>query len=83
MDETLADMEACNQRSNQLTNELDIKTREVEKLRTYKQMARQADIQEDNLRSALEDMKQELAVSRKAELSLDSKYKKLKSKYGT
>lgn len=81
LDETLADMEACNQRSNQLTNELDIKTREVEKLRTYKQMARQADIQEDNLRSALEDMKQELAVSRKAELSLDSKYKKLKSKY--
>lgn len=29
----------------------------------------------------LEDVKQELAVSRKAELTLESKYKKLRAKY--
>lgn len=45
-------------------------------------MARQADIREDNLMSALEDVKQELAASRKSELLLESKYKKLKLKYG-
>lgn len=35
-----------------------------------------------NLSSKLEDIKQELAVSRKTELTLESKYKKLKTKYG-
>jgi hypothetical protein len=45
-------------------------------------MARQADIREDTLRAKLEDIKQELAISRKAELTLESKYKKLKTKYG-
>ncbi|KAI9250274.1 hypothetical protein BY458DRAFT_493915 [Sporodiniella umbellata] len=78
LDETLTDMETCNQRSNKLFNELSIRTREVEKLQACKSMASQG---EDELRSALEDAEQELADSRKAELSLESKYKKLKTKY--
>lgn len=82
LDETQLEAESCNQRSNQLINELNIKTKEVEKLRACKLMARQADIREDNLMSALEDVKQELAASRKSELLLESKYKKLKLKYG-
>ncbi|KAG0860142.1 hypothetical protein G6F16_005906 [Rhizopus arrhizus] len=81
LDETQLEAESCNQRSNQLINELNIKTKEVEKLRACKLMARQADIREDNLMSALEDVKQELAASRKSELLLESKYKKLKLKY--
>ncbi|RCH83199.1 hypothetical protein CU097_005835, partial [Rhizopus azygosporus] len=79
LDDTLLDVESYHQRINQLTSELDSKTREIDKLK--KLMAHQADAREDHLRFALEDMKQELANSKKAELCLESKYKKLKEKY--
>ncbi|KAI8087410.1 hypothetical protein BDF21DRAFT_335525 [Thamnidium elegans] len=82
LDETAVDLENSNHRCLQLGSELKSKINEVEKLRIFKFMARQADIREDTLRAKLEDIKQELAVSRKTELTLESKYKKLKTKYG-
>lgn len=80
LDDTLLDVESYHQRISQLTSELDSKTREIDKLK--KLMAHQAGAREDHLRFALEDMKQELANSKKAEVCLESKYKKLKEKYG-
>ncbi|KAG2193193.1 hypothetical protein INT46_011274 [Mucor plumbeus] len=81
LDETTSDLDICNTRCLQLGAELKLKNNEVEKLRIFKFMARQADIREDTLRAKLEDVKQELALSRKAELTLESKHKKLKAKY--
>ncbi|KAI7888099.1 uncharacterized protein EV154DRAFT_605078 [Mucor mucedo] len=81
LDETAVDLETSNHRCLQLGSELKSKIQELEKLRIFKFMARQADIREDTLRAKLEDIKQELAVSRKTELTLESKYKKLKTKY--
>ncbi|KAL7314050.1 hypothetical protein PS15m_007708 [Mucor circinelloides] len=81
LDETTSDLDICNSRCLQLGSELKSKNNEVEKLRIFKFMARQADIREDTLRAKLEDVKQELAVSRKAELTLESKHKKLRTKY--
>ncbi|CEP08056.1 hypothetical protein [Parasitella parasitica] len=81
LDETTSDLDLCNSRCLQLGSELKSKNNEVEKLRIFKFMARQADIREDTLRAKLEDVKQELAVSRKAELTLESKHKKLRTKY--
>ncbi|OAD08200.1 hypothetical protein MUCCIDRAFT_182376 [Mucor lusitanicus CBS 277.49] len=81
LDETTSDLDICNNRCLQLGSELKQRNNEVEKLRIFKFMARQADIREDTLRAKLEDVKQELAVSRKAELTLESKHKKLRTKY--
>lgn len=81
LEETAIDLETSNQRCLQLGSELKAKIQEVEKLRIFKFMARQADIREDSLRAKLEDIKQELAISRKTELTFESKYKKLKTKY--
>ncbi|KAG1468927.1 hypothetical protein G6F56_003554 [Rhizopus delemar] len=44
-------------------------------------MADEADLREENLRSEMEEVKQELAASKKAEHAMESKYKKLMSKY--
>ncbi|ORY94188.1 hypothetical protein BCR43DRAFT_532171 [Syncephalastrum racemosum] len=82
LQETAADLEAANARCTHLTTELRARTMEVDKLRIFKFMVRQADIREENLRAKLEDAKQELAVSRKAELTLESKHKKFMAKYG-
>ncbi|KAI9250931.1 hypothetical protein BDA99DRAFT_522244 [Phascolomyces articulosus] len=81
--ETAADLEVANARCTQLMNELKAETMEVDKLRIFKFMVRQADVREENLRAKLEDTKQELAVSRKTELTLESKHRKLKSRYET
>ncbi|KAI7901710.1 uncharacterized protein BX663DRAFT_513762 [Cokeromyces recurvatus] len=83
LDETTLDLDTCNNRCLKLSAELKNYINEVEKLRVFKLMARQADIQEDILNSKLEDVKQELAISRRAELMLESKLRKLKSKYET
>ncbi|KAI8341061.1 hypothetical protein BC941DRAFT_346817 [Chlamydoabsidia padenii] len=80
--ETMIDLERATERSIEIGNELKNKTKEVEKLRIFKFMVRQADYREDMLRSQLEDTNQELAISRKNELMLESKYKKLKERYG-
>lgn len=108
MEEITQDFEKANERCVQIGNELKNKTKEVEKLRIFKFMVRQADYREDMLRSQvksilqrcvdvtltylsmncfvcnvqLEDTNQELAVSRKKELMLESKYKNLKTRYG-
>ncbi|KAI8146255.1 hypothetical protein BJV82DRAFT_410639 [Fennellomyces sp. T-0311] len=81
--ETAADLEVANARCAQLANELRAETMEVDKLRIFKFMVRQADVREENLRAKLEDTKQELAIARKTELTLDSKHRKLKSRYET
>ncbi|KAI9485132.1 hypothetical protein BDB00DRAFT_878005 [Zychaea mexicana] len=81
--ETAADLEVANARCAQLINELKAETMEVDKLRIFKFMVRQADVREENLRAKLEDTKQELAIARKAELTLESKHRKLKSRYET
>ncbi|KAI9315978.1 hypothetical protein BX666DRAFT_2046138 [Dichotomocladium elegans] len=80
--ETVADLEVANARCLQLSSDITAKTVEIDKLRIFKFMVRQADTREENLRAKLEDTKQELAISRKAELTLESKHKKLKSRYG-
>ncbi|KAI7859677.1 hypothetical protein BDC45DRAFT_553424 [Circinella umbellata] len=81
--ETAADLEVANARCTQLMNELRTETMEVDKLRIFKFMVRQADVREETLRAKLEDTKQELAISRKTELTLESKHRKLKSRYET
>ncbi|KAL0084084.1 hypothetical protein J3Q64DRAFT_1638815 [Phycomyces blakesleeanus] len=81
-DLTAADLETANARCLQLTTELQNRTVEIEKLRIFKFMVRQADAREETLRTKLEDSKQELALARKNELSLESKHKKLRAKYG-
>ncbi|KAF7722544.1 hypothetical protein EC973_002968 [Apophysomyces ossiformis] len=83
LEETATDLETANNRCIQLANELKLKTMEVEKLRIFKFMVRQADGREETLRAKLEDTKQELAVSRKNGLSCESKHKKLKARYET
>ncbi|CAO3597825.1 unnamed protein product [Absidia cylindrospora] len=83
LQETSLDFEKANERCIEIGNELKNKTKEVEKLRIFKFMVRQADYREDMLRSQLEDTNQELAISRKNELMLESKYKKLKARYET
>ncbi|KAI7863609.1 hypothetical protein BDF14DRAFT_1733729 [Spinellus fusiger] len=80
--ETVADLETVNAKCTQLTQDLDVKYSQVEKLQVFKLMVRQADIREETLRCKLEDMSQELAVSRKHELMLEAKQKKLLSKFG-
>ncbi|KAI8340188.1 hypothetical protein BC941DRAFT_349111 [Chlamydoabsidia padenii] len=82
LEETTLDLERANERCVEIGNELKNKTKEVEKLRIFKFMVRQADYREDMLRSQLEDTNQELAISRKKELMLESKYKNLKARYG-
>lgn len=47
----MIDLEASNDRCIQLGHELKSKISEVEKLRIFKFMARQADFREDNLRA--------------------------------
>lgn len=51
MDETAVDLETSNYRCLQLGSELKCKIHELEKLRIFKFMARQADIREDTLRA--------------------------------
>ncbi|KAI9486673.1 MAG: hypothetical protein EXX96DRAFT_472089 [Benjaminiella poitrasii] len=82
LDETTFDLDMCNNRCLELGAELKNSINEVEKLRVFKFMVRQADIREEVLKTKLEDTKQELAISRKAELTLESKHRKLKAKYG-
>ncbi|KAI7870711.1 hypothetical protein BDF14DRAFT_1768510 [Spinellus fusiger] len=83
VENTSADLDMANTRCLQLTEELKKKTLEIEKLRVVKFMMRQAETREETLRSKLEDTKQELASTRKNELGLESKHKKLRVKYGT
>ncbi|KAI9027139.1 hypothetical protein CLU79DRAFT_25229 [Phycomyces nitens] len=79
--ETMSDLEISNAKCAQLAKDLEMKCNEVEKLRVFKFMVRQSDIREESLRSKLEDMNQELAVTRKSELMLESKQKKLMIKF--
>lgn len=46
-------------------------------------MIHEADIREENLRLELEEVKQELMASKRAEHAMESKYKKLKLKLGS
>ncbi|KAI8973557.1 hypothetical protein BDF20DRAFT_824113 [Mycotypha africana] len=72
----------CDARCIQLEKELKLKMKEIERLSVFKLLAKQADIREEAITAKLEDLKQELAYSRKAELTLESKHKKLKAKLG-
>lgn len=54
LDETTSDLDICNNRCLQLGSELKLRNNEVEKLRIFKFMARQADIREDTLRAKVE-----------------------------
>ncbi|KAI9366331.1 hypothetical protein BD770DRAFT_417241 [Pilaira anomala] len=83
LNETLSDLEIVNEKYNQLSIELDEKTAELEKLRVFKFMVRNAELREETLTSKLDDTKQELSLCRKNELVLESKIKKLKMRYGT
>ncbi|KAG1121844.1 hypothetical protein G6F61_011611 [Rhizopus arrhizus] len=83
LDKALTDIELCHQRSNQLVSELDSRTKEVEKLKVRQLMIHEADIREENLRLELEEVKQELMASKRAEHAVESKYKKLKLKLET
>ncbi|KAL0093384.1 hypothetical protein F4703DRAFT_1789819 [Phycomyces blakesleeanus] len=80
--ETMSDLEISNAKCAQLAKDLEMKCNEVEKLRVFKFMVRQSDIREESLRAKLEDINQELAVTRKSELMLESKQKKLMIKFG-
>ncbi|CAO3651617.1 unnamed protein product [Cunninghamella echinulata] len=79
--ETETDLENVNQKCNLLLNDLDQANIELEKLKHYELMTHQSDHREDTLQSKLEDLKQELTVSRKNELTTEVKYKKLMARY--
>ncbi|PHZ14857.1 uncharacterized protein RHIMIDRAFT_235610 [Rhizopus microsporus ATCC 52813] len=81
LDETVSDLEITNEKCQQLTAELESKNSELEKLRVFKFMVRQSELREETLTSKLEDTYQELAICRKNELLLESKIKKLRTKY--
>ncbi|KAI9483514.1 MAG: hypothetical protein EXX96DRAFT_477915 [Benjaminiella poitrasii] len=81
LDETIADLELSNDKCLQLSKELDLKSNEVEKLRIFKFMMKQSESREELLSSKLKDTNQELTICRKNELLLESKIKKLKTKY--
>lgn len=51
MNETLSDLEIVNEKYNQLSLELDEKTTELEKLRVFKFMVRNAELREETLTS--------------------------------
>ncbi|KAG0169727.1 hypothetical protein DFQ30_003285 [Apophysomyces sp. BC1015] len=80
LDEIVADLELANAKCAELSIDLELKNSEIEKLRIFKIMVRQADIREEALRSKLEDTRQELAIARKNELILESRQKKLKTR---
>ncbi|KAI9313607.1 hypothetical protein BX666DRAFT_1978179 [Dichotomocladium elegans] len=80
LQETVEDLDAANHRNMQLSNELKTLNSEVAGLRTFKVKASK---REEGLRAKLDDIKQELAVARKAERSLESQQKKLKTRYET
>ncbi|KAI7908057.1 uncharacterized protein BX663DRAFT_492832 [Cokeromyces recurvatus] len=81
LNETIADLEMSNEKCNQLTKELELKMKEIEKLRLFKFMVKQSESREELLTSKLKDTNQELTICRKNEVLLESKIKKLKMKY--
>jgi hypothetical protein len=56
LDETTSDLEICNNRCLQLGTELKAKNNEIEKLRVFKFMARQADVREETLRAKVNNV---------------------------
>ncbi|KAI9261091.1 hypothetical protein BY458DRAFT_516243 [Sporodiniella umbellata] len=81
LDKTLKEADVYHQKSSQLASELEDASKEIEKLRARQLMMDEAGLREDNLRSEIEEITQELATSKRAEHLLESKYKKLQSKY--
>ncbi|KAF7725710.1 hypothetical protein EC973_009427 [Apophysomyces ossiformis] len=81
LDEIVKDLELANAKCAELSNDLECKNVEVEKLRIFKIMVRQADIREEALRSKLEDTRQELAISRRNEMILEARQKKLRTRW--
>ncbi|RCH84018.1 hypothetical protein CU098_000891, partial [Rhizopus stolonifer] len=81
LDETISDLEMANEKCKQLSIELESKSNELEKLRLFKFMVRHSESREEVLTSKLEDTNQELALCRRNELVLESKIKKLKTRY--
>ncbi|ORZ19607.1 hypothetical protein BCR42DRAFT_322928 [Absidia repens] len=82
LNESVVDLENTNLKCAALTKDLEQTRLEIEKLELFKYKSHQSDTREDTLQSTLEDTKQELMISRKAELALESKYKKLLARYG-
>ncbi|CAO3596938.1 unnamed protein product [Absidia cylindrospora] len=81
LNESVVDLENTNLKCAALTNDLEQARLEMEKLELFKYKSHQSDTREDTLQSTLEDTKQELMISRKTELALESKYKKLLARY--
>ncbi|KAI8081475.1 uncharacterized protein BX664DRAFT_340480 [Halteromyces radiatus] len=81
LNESVADLENTNNKCAALTEELERTKSELEKLQLFKVKSHQFDSREDTLQSKLEDTTQELIISRKNEMVLESKYKKLMARY--
>lgn len=56
LDETLSDLEMANDKCNQLSIDLDIKTSELEKLRIFKFMVRNSETREESITSKVNNM---------------------------
>ncbi|KAJ2961886.1 hypothetical protein NQZ79_g2843 [Umbelopsis isabellina] len=76
-----ADLEVTNHKLEKLTADNESKDAEIEKTRILRMLTRQADLRDEMNESKIGDLKQELALARKNELFLESKHRKLASRY--
>ncbi|CAG8629265.1 28480_t:CDS:2, partial [Racocetra persica] len=74
-------LESSDKRVVELTNELERLDNEVKRLMANHLLGERIEEREEMLSRQLEDLKQELQVSRKAEFAAESKVKKLQAKY--
>ncbi|CAG8813645.1 6992_t:CDS:2, partial [Racocetra fulgida] len=74
-------LESSDKRVVELTNELEQLGNEVKRLMANNLLGERIEEREEMLSRQLEDLKQELQVSRKAEFAAESKVKKLQAKY--
>ncbi|KAI9289813.1 hypothetical protein BC943DRAFT_356756 [Umbelopsis sp. AD052] len=77
----LSDLELSNHRVEKLAAENESKNAEIEKTRILRMLSRQADLRDELNETKIDDLKQELALSRKNEMFLESKHKKLLARY--
>ncbi|CAG8505852.1 7405_t:CDS:2, partial [Scutellospora calospora] len=74
-------LESSDKRVVELTNEIERLDNELKRLMANNLMGERIEEREEMLSRQLEDLKQELQVSRKAEFAAESKIKKLQTKY--
>ncbi|CAO3592043.1 unnamed protein product [Absidia cylindrospora] len=83
LNESAADLESANSKCTSLTKDIEESKLEMDKLQRLKIKSYQFGTRQDILESKLQDLKQELVISRKDKVVIESKYKKLTTQFET